>query len=223
VAGGKGANLGELTGAGLPVPPGFVVTAQAYLETMDQHGQRKYLAESIERVPMDDPVALGVLADSLTKVVRASTLLPETVDGILRASHEITDEPAIAVVVQRMVDSDRSGVIFSADPRPGRPRHVLVEGAFGLGEVVVGGPRLLEIHIGDKSHKIVRGPDGGDLHVELSADEAIRRVLGDLQAIELAQLGLRVEQHYGTAQDLEWAIHPTRQPSFRTARSWSRR
>jgi pyruvate, water dikinase len=82
VAGGKGANLGELTRAGLPV---FVVTAQAYLETMDHHGQRKYLAQSIERVPVDDPVALGVLADSPTKVVRASPLLPETVEGILRA------------------------------------------------------------------------------------------------------------------------------------------
>jgi pyruvate,water dikinase len=122
-----------------------------------------------------------------------------------------------------MVDSERSGVVFSADPRAGAPDHVVVEGAFGLGEVVVGGqlvpdtylldrdgPDLLEVRIGYKSHKIVRSRAGGDQHVALSAREAIRRVLSDAEAIKLAELGLEVEQHYGRAQDLEWAINDGR-------------
>jgi pyruvate,water dikinase len=281
VAGGKGANLGELTNAGLPVPPGFVLTAEAYLRALALSGRREYLARSVVHAPVDDPVALAQLATSLTREIRGIELPADTVAGILqayrrlgpvpvavrssatsedaagtsfagmnetftnvyseqelltciadcwastygarmiayRASHGITDEPAIAVVVQSMVDSDRSGVIFSADPLAETPGRVVVEGAFGLGEVVVGGqlipdtyfldrrgPRLVEIRIGYKTHKIVRSSEGGDLHVALSVREATRRVLSDTEAIDLAKLGLRVEQHYGRAQDLEWAI-----------------
>ena len=68
------------------------------------------------------------------------------------------------------------------------------------------GPRLLRARVGHKSHKIVRGPDGSDIRVELSGDEAVERVLTDDEAIELARLGLRVEDHYGAPQDIEWAI-----------------
>ena len=56
-----------------------------------------------------------------------------------RVSQGITDEPAIAVVVQRMVDSERAGVLFCADPSTGERDHIVIEGAFGLGEVVVSG------------------------------------------------------------------------------------
>ena len=281
VAGGKGANLGELSNAGLPVPPGFVLTAEAYLQAIERSGSRQFLARSGVNAPTGDPIALARLAASLTREIRGIELPAETVAAILqayrrlgrgpvavrssatsedaagtsfagmnetftnvyteeelltcitdcwastygarmiayRASHGITEEPAIAVVVQSMVDSDRSGVIFSADPRPATPGRVVVEGAFGLGEVVVGGqlipdtylldrrgPRLLEIRIGYKSHKIIRSREGGDLHVALSVKEATRRVLSDREAIQLAELGLQVERHYGSAQDLEWAI-----------------
>jgi pyruvate, water dikinase len=281
MAGGKGANLAELSNAGLPVPPGFVLTAEAYLQALERSGSRQYLARSVVDAPTDDPLALADLAASLTREIRRIDLPAETEAAILqayrrlghgpvavrssatsedaagtsfagmnetftnvytedelltcitecwastygarmiayRASHGITDEPAIAVVVQSMVDSDRSGVIFTADPRPGAVGRVVVEGAFGLGEVVVGGqlipdtymldrrgPRLLEIRIGYKSHKIIRSREGGDLHVALSVREATRRVLSDPEAIELAELGLQVERHYGSAQDLEWAI-----------------
>lgn len=74
-----------------------------------------------------------------------------------RASQGITDEPAIAVVVQQLIDADRAGVMFTADPSTGDRTRIVIEGAFGLGEVVVGGqvepdtyvllkegPRLLE-------------------------------------------------------------------------------
>jgi pyruvate, water dikinase len=57
-----------------------------------------------------------------------------------RAGRGITEEPAIAVVVQRMVESDGPGVMFTADPSTGDRSRIVVEAAFGLGEVVVGGP-----------------------------------------------------------------------------------
>jgi pyruvate, water dikinase len=283
-AGGKGANLGELTSAGLPVPPGFVVTAPAYLETMGRNGLREHLVEAAAGAPEDDPVALTALAGRLGEDVRGAELPAELAEAILaayeelgggpvavrssatsedtagtsfagmnetytnvvggpelltkirdcwaslygarvisyRASQGVTDEPAIAVVVQRMVSSDRSGVMFSVDPTTGDRTHVVVEGAFGLGEVVVGGqvvpdrfvldkqnkdsPRLLEVRIGYKAFRIGRGPDGADQRVDLTPDEATRRVLSDDEAVALARLALRVEEHYGSPQDMEWAI-----------------
>src|SRR5680860_1488785 len=94
-AGGKGANLGELARAGFPVPPGFVVTAQAHLHAMHESGVR------LDRV-----------VDCWASMAGERALT-------YRACQGITDEPAIAVVVQAMIDSERSGVMFSVDPATG--------------------------------------------------------------------------------------------------------
>ena len=282
LVGGKGANLGELTRAGLPVPDGFVVTAAAYLDAMQRSEVRDTLrraaadvdagkperlsARSAELqalvrdagIPDDlrdaivdaytqlgDDVAVAVrssatsedtagtsfagMNETFTNVVGADAVLTRVVDCwasvygqrvvAYRQSQRVEEEPAIAVVVQHMVDSERSGVLFTADPATGNRAHIVIEGAFGLGEVVVSGavqpdtytlskdgPRLLTAVVGVQEFKIVRGPDGADLRVDLSADEGARRVLSDDEAVALARLGLAVEQHYGTPQDIEWAI-----------------
>jgi pyruvate,water dikinase len=279
-AGGKGANLGELTRAGLPVPPGFVILAGAYLEAMDAAGVRAELRDlatagdepgarhaAAERaialvqgagVPevlgADIAAAYARLGRDVRVAVRSSATAEDTagtsfagmnqtftnVEGeaelldrlrdcwaslygprvvVYRATQAAGVEPAIAVVVQRMVNSERSGVMFSADPATGDTSRVVIEAAFGLGEVVVGGqvvpdtylldkdgPNLREVRIGQQSHQIVRGTDGHDLRVELTGADALRRVLSDGEAVELARLALRVEDHYGSPQDMEWAI-----------------
>ncbi len=137
-----------------------------------------------------------------------------------RASQGITDEPAIAVVVQQLIDADRAGVLFTADPSTGDTTHLVIEGAFGLGEVVVSGavepdtyvlaklgPKLLYARVGHKTHKLVSGPDGKVVRVELEDAEADARVLRDEEVIELARLGMSVEAHYGgEPQDVEWAM-----------------
>ena len=56
-----------------------------------------------------------------------------------RASRDFTADPAMAVVVQQMIDSEKAGVAFTADPSNGAQDRVVIEGAFGLGEVVVSG------------------------------------------------------------------------------------
>jgi pyruvate,water dikinase len=136
---------------------------------------------------------------------------------VYRATRRLDEEPAIAVVVQRLIAGDRAGVLFTADPSTGDRRRIVIEGAFGLGEVVVSGrvepdtyvlsregPRLLEIHIGRKDRKVVPGSDGV-VTVELAEADAQRRVLSDDEAVELARLGLTVEAHYrGEPQDVEW-------------------
>ena len=104
-----------------------------------------------------------------------------------RGDKDLTDEPSIAVVVQEMVPSERSGVMFTVDPSTGETGHIVIEAAFGQGEVVVSGqvepdtyvvdkagadgPRLLHVRVGTQNVKIVRGADGEDQRIELSPSE----------------------------------------------------
>lgn len=282
VAGGKGANLGELTRAGLPVPPGFVVSAPAYLDSMERAGARAEIASLAAGIAVDDRAALTAGSDHLAALVRGAGLPTELRAEILDAYHAlgpnalvairssatsedtadasfagmnqtftnvagddavigrivdcwaslhgaravayrrgrgVVEEPAIAVVVQQMVDSDRSGVMFTADPSTGDRSRIVIEGAFGLGEVVVGGQvepdtytvvkgdlRLLGVRVGVQTHRIVRGPDGADLRIDMTPEEGGRRVLDDEEVLELAAIGGRIEEHYGCPQDIEWAI-----------------
>jgi pyruvate,water dikinase len=281
VAGGKGANLGELTQAGFPVPGGFVVTAQAYLEAMDAAGVRVELRDRAAGVDPGDAADLSDVAGELQALVRGASI-PDGLRGSIldaydelgggpvairssataedtadtsfagmnetytnvsgadelldriracwaslfgervmayRANRAVEGEPAIAVVVQRMVASDASGVMFTVDPATGDRSRLVIEAAFGLGEVVVGGqvepdtytvarsgPSVLEARIGTKRHQIVRGADGADEVVPLDAEHARRPVLPWDQVLDLARLGLKVEEHYGRPQDLEFAI-----------------
>ncbi len=132
-----------------------------------------------------------------------------------RAERGLADEPAIAVVVQQMVSSDRSGVMFTADPA--RRDQVMIEGAFGLGEIVVSGAvepdtyrvdresvGVREIRIGHKAARIVSGPDG-DRHEVVEGSEAWSRVLSDEEIRAVASIGLDIERHYGVPQDIEWS------------------
>lgn len=285
-AGGKGANLGELARAGLPVPPGFVVTAAGYLQAMEEGGVRDELRALFDqaRDHIDDPelAELAELAERLRHLIRKAGIPPEVAQAVLdayhqlgadtpvavrssataedtadtsfagmhetfanvvgdaalldrlvdcwaslygdrvityRASQGLTVEPAIAVVVQRMVDAERAGVVFCADPSTGDTDRIVVEGAFGLGEVVVSGqvepdtyvltkdgPRLLSVRVGHKTHKLVSGPGGTVVRVDFTGAEAVTRVLSDDEVIGLARLALRVEAHYGEPQDIEWVI-----------------
>ncbi|KFE67071.1 phosphoenolpyruvate synthase [Hyalangium minutum] len=279
IAGGKGANLGELQKAGLPVPRGFVVTAAAFQASMEPI--RSKLTDLWRRIDPDKPESLAILSDELKKLVRKiefpaslrSALLlayrqlgkdravavrssatsedtaatsfagmHETFTNVVgeeavldkvrecwssaygqrvvayRKSQGVSEEPTLAVVVQEMVDSARSGVMFTADPATGSRDRLIIEGAFGLGEVVVGGQvepdtyavdkqhmRVLEVRVGHKDYQIVREGHGQERRVDLSPEEASRRVLKDEEVLELARLGLNVEQHYGSPQDVEWA------------------
>jgi pyruvate, water dikinase len=136
-----------------------------------------------------------------------------------RQRQGLTAEPAIAVVVQQMVDADRSGVMFSMDPVSGSRDHLVIEGAFGLGEVVVGGQvepdsyrvrrsdrEVFEAHIGHKLFKLTRGAEGGDERVDLVGEEQDRRVLQTSEVVQLAELAVQIEEYYGSPQDIEWVI-----------------
>ncbi len=283
--GGKGANLGELSRAGFPVPPGFVVTAAGYTAAMDEAGVRAALMARFTEACADAeaPAALAAAADELQTMiaktgmadalradvleayhrlgddvavaVRSSATAEDTAGTSFAGMHEtyanvvgdeavidrivdcwtslygqrviayrsaqgLTEEPSIAVVVQQLIASERAGVLFTADPSTGARDHIVVEGAFGLGEVVVGGqvepdtyvvdkdgPRLTQTRIGHKDFALLADAHGGIERREATAEEARRRVLSDEEVLALARLGLDVEAHYGgEPQDMEWAI-----------------
>jgi pyruvate,water dikinase len=127
----------------------------------------------------------------------------------------------IAVVVQRQIQSTRSGVMFTINPASGDRDELVIEGSFGLGEAVVSGSVSPDryvvdkqsLHISERDIKakelvIESKPDGGTLTRELEGDERKRPTLTDDEVRELAELGRRIEEHYEAPQDTEWAFDP---------------
>lgn len=283
-AGGKGANMGELVAAGLPVPPGFVLLRDCYRDSMRAGGadselsalHREALADVadtnqlveecewmqslVHKAGMADTVRNSLLSayremgPDVVVAVRSSATGEDgsdasfagmnatitnvsgedaLIDAVVRcwkslfsprvvtyrASRNFTGDPAMAVVVQQMIDSEKAGVAFTADPSNGARDRVVIEGAFGLGEVVVSGEvepdtyivskdklDVLDVRLGHQAFKIVRGPDGQDATVDLDAEQADARVLSDSELRHIAELAMAIERHNGNPQDTEWAI-----------------
>jgi phosphohistidine swiveling domain-containing protein len=126
----------------------------------------------------------------------------------------------IAPVVQRMVPSEVSGVLFTANPVHGDSEEMLMDAAFGLGEAVVSGVltpdhyviskkglRVLSKEVGCKPFKLELDVEKGtgNRRVVLPDEEANSECLAPDQVRELAELGLAVEEHFGIPQDIEWA------------------
>lgn len=126
---------------------------------------------------------------------------------------------ALAAVVQRMVQSDVAGILFTADPVSGNRNIASIDASFGLGEALVSGLVSADLYQVDKkpyqitkrqiaSKQIAIQPldAGGTEQIELPEDERTRAALMDAQIIELARLGSQIEAHFGKPQDIEWAL-----------------
>ena len=126
------------------------------------------------------------------------------------------DGVALAVVVQRMVDADVAGVLFTADPVTGRRTRSVLDASPGLGEAVVSGAvnpdhvvvegdgRISEQRVGDKTTAVRAVAGGGVEHVRAEASTEV--CLSGAAITELVALGRRVEAHFGAPQDIEWAL-----------------
>ncbi|WP_434448214.1 PEP/pyruvate-binding domain-containing protein [Lentzea sp. E54] len=257
VVGGKAANLGELTRAGLPVPQGFCVTTNAYRTVAQADAAsgnaRRTLLETAVPQEIRDAIVDGYreLGDGVPVAVRSSATaedLPfasfagqqdtflnvvgedEVVDAVRRCWASLWTDRAVsyremngidhtttylAVVVQRMVQSAISGVMFTANPVTGTRDQIVIDASPGLGEAVVSGAvnpdhfvvdggEITEKRLGDKKVVIRSLPGGGTEHVEVGENE--EPCLTDGQIHALAVLGRKVQQHYGSPQDIEWAI-----------------
>lgn len=238
LSGGKGASLAVMTGEGLPVPPGFVVTSAAFEAAVDPNGLRRLARErdverarvlvAAARVPGDlvadeyarlaGPVAVRSSAcaedsegasyagqqETYLNVADLGTVLTRIVDCWLsfftdramfyRAEKGSLDDVRMAVVVQRMVDSAKSGVLFTADPVHGRRDRMVVEAAHGLGEHVVSGEVTPDHYVLDRHGSVKRSRVVGDAPV-----------LTEAECAELAKMGRHLVELHGSPQDIEWA------------------
>ncbi|MFM2072308.1 MAG: phosphoenolpyruvate synthase [Actinomycetota bacterium] len=123
----------------------------------------------------------------------------------------------MAVVVQRMVFADASGILFTADPCTGNRKVSAVEATFGLGEAVVSGlvntdayrvrdDEIVERSVGAKQFALRAVPGAGTQRQPIDRATQDQPALSDAQVVRLAQLGRRIETHFGQPQDIEWCL-----------------
>jgi pyruvate,water dikinase len=212
--GGKAAVLRELAAHGWPVPPGFVVTADA----LSDPGLARVLAEAAERCGGDRfAVRSSGVAEDLPDASYAGlyeTFLDVGVDGLagavrrcfaaaqadrVRSYHDRRSAAAgpsgMAVLVQVMVDARAAGVAFTAHPVTGVRDQVVVTAVAGVGESLVSGEQTGEewTITGQDRPRRTRASGGAE-------------VLDSAQAGQVAAMAARVAAHYGQPQDIEWAI-----------------
>lgn len=291
--GGKGANLGELARAGLPVPPAFVIDIDAWGSFRDSSGLGVELDRLLAQVDVDDTGALQRLSSKLRALVEDEPLPLEIADAITEAYVALASEAGradiavavrssataedtaqfsfagmfesflnvhgreellqrvkscwastfharvlfyrlkqgmqaempVGVVVQAMVNSDKAGVMFTVDPTTRDPDHLVIEAAWGLGEVVVLGQvtpdryviskatgKVVDESVGTKDFMLVRdATTGANQRLDLAGDpRASARVLTDAELEALSVLAGKIEAHYQSAQDVEFAIEGER-------------
>ena len=131
------------------------------------------------------------------------------------------DSVAMAVVVQRMVPSEVSGILFTANPASGERSEIIINGSFGLGEAVVSGQVTPDTYIvdretlsvqqellGPKEQQIVSDGDNGVRMESVAEEDRGKSSISTDQLLELCETALKIEQLYdGLPQDIEWAFH----------------
>lgn len=299
VAGGKGANLAEIYNLKINVPPGFVITAQAYDYFIEKAGIKEKIHNLLSKIDYENTKELDEKTKEIQELIIKAEIPKEMQEEILE-SYELLDtnsirnvkgtvleilkssEPifvavrssattedlpdasfagqqetflnvkgrselltnikkcfaslftsratyyrhkkgfehtkaSLAVVIQKMVDSDKSGVIFSRDPT-NKTDNIILEAVFGLGEGIVSGritpdkyviSRELEIldkKIADKKIAITRNSAGGQEIIRLKEEKSKQQVLKEYEIKKLAEISLKLENHYKKPQDIEFAI-----------------
>ncbi len=300
IAGGKGANLAEIYNLKVPVPPGFVVTAQAYDCFIEKAEIKEKIQELLSKINYEDTKQLNEITRQIRELILKSKF-PKEMEEVILESYEHLDardsnmqkgpamdilktasEPvfvavrssataedladasfagqqdsfmnvkgntellnnikkcfsslftaratyyrhkkgfehakvSLAVVVQDMVDSDKSGVIFSKDPSYNSD-NVHIEAVWGLGEGIVSGKitpdiyavnrelEVLDKKIADKKIALTRNSGGNKIEVKLKEEISNSQVLKQHEIKKLADIAIKLEEHFKKPQDIEFAI-----------------
>lgn len=293
LVGGKGANLGELTGRGINVPPGFCVTASAYTEFIEKSNLKNKINDKLLELDIQNNEMLHTISHSIRNfiieeeipdnikeeivnayrefssninkedpyvAIRSSATaedLPEAsfagqqdtyleIKGIREVLKHIKkcwaslwtdravyyrenrgfshEEVALSVVVQKMVNSKKAGVMFTANPINNNKKEIMINSSWGLGEAVVSGIVTPDEYIIDKETFFIKNKniakkrkmiikndkDVGTKEVEvdryLGEEKVYEECLSEAEIIELARSGALIEAMYKTSQDIEWAF-----------------
>ncbi len=238
--GGKSASLSRAIRAGLPVPPGFALSVDAVHAVVGADEGAIVALEEILTL-LGGPVAARSSAvgedDQDTSFagqhvtllnVRTHSALVDAVGEVYESAHSpsalayrermgVAGEPKIGVTVQRMVEAETAGVLFTHNPVTGADER-LIEAAWGLGEAVVSGlvvpdsfristdGHILERTPGDKDVALRPNAQGGIEEIRVGAQRVHALALEDAQLVELHELTLRCEAEYGQRLDIEWAF-----------------
>jgi pyruvate,water dikinase len=286
VAGGKGANLGEMTKARIPVPPGFIVTADAYYQFLKEAQLADKIRAQLKLLKPKDTKMLQETAFQIMQMISQAPMPPGMAEEIkkayqkmhqglvaVRSSATAEDLPeasfagqqstflnvqgpsnvveavqkcwaslfearaifyrneqrfdhskvGIAVVVQRMVQSEISGVAFTAEPLSSDEKKIVIEAAYGLGEALVSGEltpdmyllekkslRLLDKKVATQEWQLIRNPDSRDrkrmnIKVPIPVKDQHHQKLVDKDIAALAKIAKKIEDLYKCPQDIEWA------------------
>ncbi|HJJ51018.1 MAG TPA: phosphoenolpyruvate synthase [Methanocorpusculum sp.] len=280
--GGKGASLGEMTHVGLPVPPAFVVTAQAFRRFLQLTKIEEPLFAILEKLDVDDNDALNATGEKVramvlaakmpakikTEIIESYKKMGNTTVVAVRSSATAEDLPDasfagqqdtylnilgekdllesvqkcwaslytaraiyyrskngfddrsvnIAVVVQQLIFSEIAGVMFSSHPVSGE-KNVMIEASWGLGEAVVSGTvspdnyvydrksrKIIQKTIATKSVEIIPDGDKGTKVSPVPKERQNVQVISDKLIIKLAEFAIKSEEHYKSAQDIEWGV-----------------
>jgi len=126
---------------------------------------------------------------------------------------------SVAVVVQKMVESEKSGIAFSVHPVTQDRNQLIIEAGFGLGEAIVSGQitpdsyvvekqprRIIDKNVQIQSRGLYRAKIGGNEWLDISIEQGEKQVLSDTEILELSEIILLIENHYGFPSDIEWAF-----------------
>ncbi|TSC93667.1 MAG: pyruvate, water dikinase [Candidatus Berkelbacteria bacterium Licking1014_85] len=288
--GGKGANLGELVKAGIPVPDAFVVTASAYKNFMRVNRLDMAIKKILTSFNPEDSATLNTKAIEIQKLILSARFSLDLVDDItdaynqlvenstsklvaVRSSATAEDLPSasfagqqatflnisgaenvvkavqrgfaslfearaiyyrtinnfdhfkvlIAVPVQRMIQSQKAGILFTINPLNNREDQMVIEAGLGLGESVVSGSitpdqyiveknslRVIEKNIGKQAWQIkYNNSTSKNEHIKLTETEQNSQKITEEEILQLARTGKRIEEYYQFPQDTEWAIEPS--------------
>jgi len=279
IAGGKGASLGEMIQAGIPVPEGFVILSNAFdrfleetdlnveigavLDSVDikevhtvENASEKIQAMILSR-EMSQDIKTEILKfydnldckfvavrSSATSEDSASAAWAGQLDSFLNSTKENffenvkkcwaslftpraifyrfekklnKDKISVAVVVQKMVDSEKSGIAFSVHPVTQDENQIIIEAGFGLGEAIVSGSitpdsyvvdkqgfSIIDTNVNEQTKALYKKAKGGNEWKELG-EKGKKQVLNEKEIIELSKLIVKIENHYGFPCDIEWA------------------
>lgn len=282
LVGGKGANLGEMTQAKLPVPPGYIVTSEAYYRFVRENKLDTFIAKETKGLNPEDSKKLNTIAAHLQKAVKEFALPTDLIAAITKAYDELGQGPVavrssataedlpsasfagqqatflnvegheqlikairecwaslfearaiyyrvvnkfdhmkvgIAVPVQRMVQSEVSGIMFTVDPVASDTSKIVIDAGLGLGEAIVSGSvtpdhyvvskadmQIVSREVAEQAWQIVHDGKGKNKHINLTSEQKKSQKLTDQQIVALATIGKQVEDHYGKPQDTEWAF-----------------
>ncbi|MFG3142279.1 rifamycin-inactivating phosphotransferase [Streptomyces sp. NPDC048211] len=211
---------------GIAVPEGL---AAAITGALARHGEQAPYAVRSSATAEDLPTAsFAGQQDTYLNVVGPTAVLRHisrcwaslfTERAVTYRRRNGIDHRAVhmAVVVQRMVFPQTSGILFTADPVTGNRTVATVDAGFGLGEALVSGlvnPDVFKVRNGEvvartisaKQRAVHALPTGGTQEVTVDAQRQKQPALTDEQAVRLVRLGRRIEAHFGRPQDIEWCL-----------------